>query len=188
MSKFLKTSFLNIRLIYLINFIKTKTRLKWYIWSGTGTSGVDRKKFLFANSSGKVVTTIITRLKCSITTNTNSTYFQLFVIIGSMWLFTVYARNWLFPLFSLVSGISSSRRFWERHLSIYCFTYMLTAHLRNKLYPWVEYFYHLTDTGLSWPQKASRIFARLFSRAINKNQVVLNFLLPDIDIVNNLLK
>ena len=45
----------------------------------------------------------------------------------------------------------------------------------------------LTDTGLSWPQKASRIFARLFSRAVNKNQVVLNFFLPDIDIVNNLL-
>ena len=47
--------------------------------------------------------------------------------------------------------------------------------------------HRLTDTGLSWPQKASRIFARLFSHALNKNQVVLNFLLPDIDIVNNLL-
>ena len=45
--------------------------------------------------------------------------------------------------------------------------------------------YGLTDTGLSWPQKASRIFAHLFSRAINKNQIVLNFLLPEIDIVNN---
>ena len=145
MSKFLKTSFLNIRLIYLINFIKTKTLPKWYIWSGTGTSGVDRRKFLFANSSGKVVTTITTRSKCSITTNTNSIYFRLFVIIGSMWLYTVYARNWLFPLFSPVSEISSSRRFWGRHLLIYCFTYMLTAHLKNKLYPWVEYFYHLTS-------------------------------------------
>ena len=44
----------------------------------------------------------------------------------------------------------------------------------------------LTDTGLSWPQKASRIFSRLLSRAISKNQVGLNFLLPDINIVNNL--
>ena len=44
-----------------------------------------------------------------------------------------------------------------------------------------------TDTSLSWPQKAGRIFARLFSNNINKNQVVLNFLMLEIDIVNNLL-
>ena len=44
----------------------------------------------------------------------------------------------------------------------------------------------LTDTSLSWPQKASRIFARLFSRAIIKNQVVLKFRLPQIDIDNKL--
>ena len=44
-----------------------------------------------------------------------------------------------------------------------------------------------TDTSLSWPQKASRIFERLFSRARNKNQVVLNLIFPENDIVNNLL-
>ena len=33
--------------------------------------------------------------------------------------------------------------------------------------------------------KISRIFARLFSRVKNENQDVLNFLLPEIDIVNN---
>ena len=130
-------------------------RLKWFIWSGIGMSGVGRKKFLFANSSEKVVTTITTRSKCSITTNTNSIYFRLYAITGSMWLYTVYARNWLFPLFSPVSEISSSRRFWERHLSIYCFTYMLIAHLRNKSYPWVDFLNLLTrgkraSWSLSW--------------------------------------
>ena len=41
--------------------------------------------------------------------------------------------------------------------------------------------YALTDTGLSWPKKASRISARQFARVRNKNLVVLNFRLPEIN-------